>query len=83
MGKGKALMKSSGNDIAIRHLSTPCGKRYSGHPKQVEMINKMHSKICYMCKDSNRITSSIKTRTALDNKSMVNDYIDDIRKQVQ
>jgi hypothetical protein len=85
MGKGKPLMKSSGNDIAIRHIAVPCGKRYRGSPRTVNMLFKMHKKVCKSCENINDINNQItmRTRTALDNKSMVSDYIDDLQRQNQ
>jgi hypothetical protein len=82
MGKGTKI-RNSGNNIEIQHIATPCGKKYSGSTRNVEMLVKTHSKVCTKCHNTDRAIGHIATRAAINRQSLVDDMIDDIRKQVQ
>jgi hypothetical protein len=43
-----------------RHSSLRCGRIYSGHPKQVAKLLKMHAKRCKLCADEIRAGVQIK-----------------------
>jgi hypothetical protein len=68
MAKGNQLTKS-GNDVHTRHAITPCNKTYSGKQKKVDMLMKMHRKICKVCKEVKGIynTASLQTEHGLAN----------------
>ena len=48
MPKGDTL-KKSGMTINTRHISTKCGKTYSGTTNKVDSLIKLHMKVCKIC----------------------------------
>ena len=73
-------MKHNHDTIFNKHISTPCGKTYSGNVRKVKMLFNMHKRICKDCNTiTNMVKVNIKTDKALSNQSMIDKIIKEIR----
>ena len=78
MPKGNGII-SSGGTVHIRHIYCPCGKKYSGPKKKVDMLVRMHRKKCAECKEGEKVKFSVKTNLSVDNYKIIANMADSVQ----
>ena len=72
----------SGRTVHTRHANTPCGKLYTGKIRKVNMLIKMHTKVCLKCKNAESAKRiKISTNQSFDNKSFVRRYLEGLQQE--
>jgi polyferredoxin len=77
MPKGNSL-RNTGGTVHTRHTLCPCGKKYSGTAKKVNMLVRMHKKKCEECRECEVVkTEKINTNGSFDNSPLIQKVADE------
>ena len=72
MPKGSHV-SNSGKNVYVQHLSTPCGRVFSGEKNMVMKLFKMHTKVCDRCSHLDYDRDQIKLPSMVSNLQLPNE----------